>query len=371
MRRVELAKKDSQRRIQRSDGSPNPPSSAPPEGIETHGGEEKEGNSHSGFLATGPVHPITNDILNRFGPIRVTHESSEDALVPLMAGAIGLIVRGNTPVSRRVVEAGEQLRVIGRSGVGCDNVDLAAATARGIPVIYTPGAASRAVAEGAMAYLLALAKRLTELDAKTKSGHWRTRDQMQVYDLQGATIGIVGLGRIGQEFASLLKPFEMRVLASDPYVPIKQAERVGAELVDLERLFSESNFVVLVAPLTKETRGIVNRRLIELMKPRSVLINVGRGALIESLDVLFDSLKNGNLGAVGLDVFPDEPPDVSHRLFSQPNFLCTPHILGLSVSATRNIFRMMSEGMAAILDGKVPSNVVNPEVFQKQSAPSV
>jgi phosphoglycerate dehydrogenase-like enzyme len=285
--------------------------------------------------------------------------------MPLVSNAIGLIVRGNTKISRRVVEAGERLRVIGRSGVGCDNVDVTAATARGIPVVYTPGAASRAVAEGAIAFVLALAKRLLELDVKTKAGHWRDRDRIPVHDLQGATLGIVGLGRIGRELARLAKPFGMRLLAFDPYVMPEQAKEVETELVSLEYLFSESDFVVLVAPLSKETKGIVNRSLIDSIKHGAILVNVGRGGLLESLDIVFEALEKGRLSAVGLDVFSEEPPDISHPLFSHPRLLCTPHILGLSVSATQNIFRMMSEGMAAILDGKIPPNIVNPEVFQK------
>jgi D-3-phosphoglycerate dehydrogenase / 2-oxoglutarate reductase len=331
---------------------------------DSSGDGERGTSGQARFVATGPVPPITRQILNRFGTILVTPESSEQTLVTLVGDAIGLIVRGNTQISRRVIDAAERLKVIGRSGVGYDNVDVAAATARRIPIVYTPGAPSRAVAEGAIAFILCLAKKLSDLDIKTKAGQWRSRDHVRVSDLLGATLGIVGLGRIGQELACLAKPFGMRVLAFDPYVSPEKAQEVSTELVSLDYLFSHSDFVVLVAPLTKETKGIVNRNSITSMKPDAILINVGRGALIESLDVLYDALKTGKLGAVGLDVFPEEPPDVSHPIFSHPNVLCTPHILGLSVSSTQNIFRMMSEGMAAILDGRTPENIVNPEVFQ-------
>ncbi|HEX4426470.1 MAG TPA: hydroxyacid dehydrogenase [Terriglobales bacterium] len=319
-------------------------------------------------MATGPVPPITRDILGRFGAIYVAPETSEQSLISVVGDAIGLIVRGNTPVSRRVVEAGKYLRVIGRSGVGCDNVDVAAATELGIPVVFTPGAASRAVAEGAMAYTLALAKHLNELDQRTKAGDWESRDQIQVFDLQGATLGIIGLGRIGQDFARLLQPFGMRVLAFDPYVPSERAKDVSVELVELDTLFTQSDFVVLVAPLTNETQGIVNRSRIASMKTGAILINVGRGKLLESLDIVFEALESGKLSAAGLDVFLEEPPDVSHPLFSHPKLLCSPHILGLSVSATQSIFKMMSDGMAAVLDGKMPANVINPDVFQMHPA---
>jgi D-3-phosphoglycerate dehydrogenase / 2-oxoglutarate reductase len=316
------------------------------------------------FVATGPVPLIAGEILRRFGVIEVASETTESALIAQIGDAIGLIVRGDTRVSRRVVDAGQRLRVVGRSGVGCENVDVAAATSRGIPVVYTPGASSRAVAEGAMTFILALAKRLTELDYKTKSGQWSARDHVQIYDLQGATLGIVGLGRIGQELANLARPFGMRILASDPYIPSGQAKKIATELVDLESLLSQSDFIVLVAPLTKDTKGMVNKRRLDSIKSGAILINVGRGALLESLDVVYEALQNGKLAAVGMDVFPIEPPDVSHPIFLHPNMLCTPHALGLSVLATQSIFRMMSEGMAAVLEGRIPENVVNPEVFQ-------
>ena len=319
--------------------------------------------NHHRFVATGEVPPVAAEILSPYGPIQVAPEPSEQNLIPWMSNTIGLIVRGDTPITRRIIEAGASLRVIGRSGVGYDNVDIDAATARGIPVVYTPGASSRAVAEGAMAFLLSLAKRLPELDRETRAGEWKIRDHTRIGDLQGFTLGLVGLGRIGKEIVSLARAFDMRVLAYDPYVQGDTLEGVEADLVHLDLLFAESDYIVLVAPLTEETRGIVTRSLLNAVKPGAIIANVGRGALFESLDAVYEALQADKLAGVGMDVFPEEPPDVSHPIFSHPRTLFTPHALGLSVAASRNIFVMMSKGMREVLEGRKPQNVVNPEVF--------
>ncbi len=320
------------------------------------------------FIATGPVPVIVKETLAPFGPVQVAPATDEPTLLSLMDGTIGLVVRGVAYISARIIEAGRQLRVIARSGVGCDNVDVVAATARGIPVIYTPGAAARAVAEGAMAMVLALVKGIPILDRRLKEGDWEAREEGIVGDLAGARLGIVGLGRIGRQLARLSKPFDVRLLAYDPNVEKDLAEQAGAELVALDELLSQSDVIVLCAPLTEETRGIVNVRTLALVKPGAILVNVGRGALVESPDILFEALEARRLAAVGLDVYPKEPPDIAHPLFALPNVLCTPHVMGLSAEASRRTSAMMSEGMVAVLEGRQPENVVNPEVFLLRSS---
>jgi D-3-phosphoglycerate dehydrogenase len=319
------------------------------------------------ILATGPVPKITEEVLCRFGQIQVAPKPEEQVLIPLVSDAIGLIVGGDVQISQRVIAAGKRLRVIGRSGVGCENVDVAAATARGIPLIYTPGSASRPVAEGAMALMLALAKNLLELDHKTKEGDWQVRHRNQIADLDGSILGIIGLGQIGRELAGLAGPFGMRILTFDPYVSLDKARKAGVEVVDLDFLLAQSDFIALVAPLTAETKGMIDTRRLGFVKHGTILVNLGRGALLESLDAVYKALEDGRLGAVGLDVYPVEPPDVSHPIFRHPKVLCTPHAMGLSVLAKLRTHTMMSEGMAAVFDGKIPRNVFNPEVFRTRS----
>ena len=317
------------------------------------------------IVATGRVPSIVEEILGRFGPIRALDAPDEESLAAAVRDAAALLARGSAKISARVIEAGRNLRVIGRSGVGYDTVDVAAATARGIPVVYTPGASTRVVAEGALAMILALVKRLPDLDRRTKAGDWAVRETFAVRDLEGSVLGIVGLGRIGSEVARLALPFGMQVLASDPLVASEQAERLGVSLVNLDRLLAEPDVVSLHAPLEAGTRGLIDRKRLNQMKPGAILVNLGRGGLLESLDALQEALNSGRLAAAGLDVFPQEPPDVSHPVFSHPNLLASPHALGLTAGAARRIFSMVSQDMAAVLEGRRPEHVVNPEVFAR------
>ncbi len=317
------------------------------------------------ILSTGIVPPVARDILSRFGRIEVAPKTDEDSLVELMSGSIALFVRGVTRIPARVIQAGKDLRVIGRTGAGYDNVDVAAATERGIPVVFTPGAGARYVAEGTLAIILALVKRLPELDLKTRTGNWQARDHTIIGDVQGSVIGLVGLGRIGRHVAKLLRAFEARVISYDPAVSREAAAAVGVEMVDLDDLFTQSDIITLHAPLNSQTRGMINRRTLGLVKKGAILVNVARGGLMESLDVVLEALESGQLSAIGMDVFPAEPPEVSHRIFHHPRVLCTPHALGLSVKGSQAIFEMASQGMAEVLEGRIPDNVVNPEVFRK------
>jgi len=318
------------------------------------------------IISTGTVLPVAVDILGRFGRIEIAPKTDEDSLVELMNGSIALLVRGVTLISARVIEAGKDLRVIGRTGTGYDNVDIAAATRRGIPVVYTPGAGADAVAEGTLAMILALVKRLPELDQKTRAGEWQARDHTVIGDLQGAVVGIVGLGRIGRRVSRLVRAFDARVITYDPAVSAEAAAREGAEWVDWDSLLTQSDIITFHLPLTAQTRGMINRRALGLVKPGAILVNVARGGILESLDDLYEALESARLSAAGLDVLPSEPPDVSHPIFGHPRVLFTPHTMGLSRKGAQALFVMASQGMAEVLEGRIPENVVNPEVFRTE-----
>lgn len=294
------------------------------------------------IVATGPVHPVAEALL---GPIATGDWRAQ------LAEAEALIVRGDAVVTADDITAARKLRVIGRSGVGVDNVDLAAAAARGIPVVIAPGSAARAVAEGALALGLALLKHLPELGAALRAGDWAARDRIEVGDVAGATMGIVGYGRIGRELGDLARALGMHVLAHDP--------EVDEAATPLDALFANADVVSLHAPLTDETRGLVGPNLLAQAKPGLILVNTARGALVSSLDDLLAALESGRLGGVGLDVFEEEPPDPSHPLFAHPRVLVTPHALGLTPSAREAVFRTMAEGVAAALRGEPPANVAS------------
>jgi len=290
------------------------------------------------IVATGPVHPVAEEVL---GAITVT-----DDWRALLPETEALIVRGGVFVTEQDLDLAPKLRVIGRSGIGVDNVPVEAARARGVPVVVTPGAGARAVAEGALTLMLAVVKRLPELGEAVLAADWTARDRLELGDLDGATLGIVGYGRIGRELADLARGLGMHVLAYDPHV--------DEASTPLDVLFAESDVVSLHAPLTVETRGLVGPELLARAKPGLVLVNTSRGGLISSLDDVLAALERGQLGGAGLDVFDPEPPGPSHPLFAHPRVVVTPHALGITRRSRERIFREMAEAMAAVLRGEKP-----------------
>ena len=316
------------------------------------------------IVCTGPIYEVAEEILQPFGEIVVAPDYTAETLLSLLDGTIALVVRGEGIVNAEIIEAAKDLKVIGRSGVGYNNVDIAAATAHKIPVVYTPGANARAVAEAALTLMLALCKRVFYWDQQLKQGNWQSRFESKPGDLDGKTVGIVGFGNIGQAVAELLGPFNMSILAYDPYASEERAKQLNTALVSLEQLVRQSDFISIHAALSDDTRGLINNKLLKSVKPGAYLINLARGGLIESLDILFEALENGTLAGVGLDVFEPEPPDVSHPIFKHPNCITAPHALGMTPGAMTRIFDIMAAGMAEVLKGNRPQFAVNPEVFE-------
>lgn len=316
------------------------------------------------IACSGPIGEVAVEILKSFGDFVVADDSSEEALLQILEGAVGLVLRGDGVGSAKVIETATDLKVIGRSGVGYDNVDLEAANVRKIPIIITPGANSQAVAEGALTFMLALCKKMIHWDIQLKQGNWRSRFKQSPGDLEGATLGIIGFGRIGRKLAELIRPFGMTVLAYDPFVTEKTVRNFAVDLVELDDLLKRSDFVSIHALLNENTRGLINKERLSLMKQGSFLINLARGAIIESLDIVYAALTDGRLAGVGLDVFEPEPPDVSHPIFKLENCLTSPHAICMSKRALHTSFKMMAEDMAAVLEGRKPQFVANPEALE-------
>ena len=315
------------------------------------------------ILALGPVDALVADHLRPFGEI-VEVGSGGQSLAEFLPLAIGLIARGSSVVDRRLITAAPRLRVIGRSGVGVDLVDLASASERHIPVVVTPNAGTNAVAEGALALILHLVKRLGPLTELVRDGHWAERESVDVGDLEGATLGIVGFGRIGRRLAELGKVLNMHVVACDPYGDPVTAAGLGVELVDLERLAETADVISLHAPLTTETTRLIDDAVLAWVRRGTVLVNCGRGGLLD-LDAVHAALLDGRLAGVGLDVYePEPPPPGGHRLFRHPAVVLTPHVLGLSRRARRRIFEEMAAGMAAVLAGGRAAHIANPEIYE-------
>ncbi|MBW1697065.1 MAG: 3-phosphoglycerate dehydrogenase [Deltaproteobacteria bacterium] len=319
--------------------------------------------SEATIACSGPIGEVAIDILKPYAQIVIAKDGSEDSLLQIVDRAIGLILRGDGVGSARVIEAARNLKVIGRSGVGYDNVDLNAANARKIPVVITPGANAQAVAEAAIAFMLALCKKMAHWDKQLKKGNWKSRFEQSSGDLDGSTLGIIGFGSIGQKLAELIRPFGMTVLAYDPFIPPETAEALGARLVELNELLKRSDFVSIHASLNDSTRGLINRERLGMMKRGAFLVNLARGALIESLDILYDALNSRQLAGVGLDVFDPEPPDVAHPIFKLESCLTSPHAMAMTNRAMFRSFKSMAGDMAAVFEGKRPRFVANPEVL--------
>ena len=291
------------------------------------------------------------------------------SLVGEIADAGALVVRSATKVTAGLLEGARQLRVIGRAGVGVDNIDLEAATRKGIVVMNTPGGNATSVAEHAIALLLALVRRIPSADASIKQGKWEKK-KLQGVELRGKTLGLVGLGKIGSEVARLAQGFEMRVLAYDPYVSSLVARDENVRLVSLEELLKSSDIVSLHASATPETFHLLNARTLALAKPGLRVINCARGELVDEAALLAE-LESGQVAGAGLDVFETEPPRDT-RLVSHPNVIATPHIAGSTEEAQEIVgIRIAEQVRDYLLLGIAPNAVnmpsVSPEEFKKLS----
>jgi D-3-phosphoglycerate dehydrogenase / 2-oxoglutarate reductase len=239
-------------------------------------------------------------------------------------------------------------------------VDVEAATRLRVPVVYAPGIGSRPIAEGALALILAAAKRLRELGAVVHESGWAARYGVVGLDIEGACLGVVGFGAIGREVARLCSALGMHVLAHDP-------ASEGAELVSLAELAARADVITLHCALTGRTRGLVDRNFLAGVKPGAILVNASRGEVVEDEDVLADALVSGRLSAVAMDVFPTEPPDASHRLYRDPRVICTPHTVGLTRRWNEQVFQALADGVERVLAGRRPANLLNPEALVERA----
>ena len=273
-----------------------------------------------------------------------------------LAVAEGAIVRADAVVDAAFLDRTPRMRVLARTGVGTDLVDLDTATARGIAVVVTPGSGTGAVAEGVIAHAMALLKRLGQYTTLIREGRWAERTAGgPPGDMEGATIGIIGYGRIGRRVGALAEAFGMRVLAYDPFAP--PPAEVACD--DLDELVAVSDVLTLHVPLTAENHHMVNGEFLGRAKHGAVLINCGRGGLLD-LDAALAALESGQLSGVGLDVFDPEPP-AHHAIFDHPGVTLTPHMMGLTRRGTELTFADAAQGVVDVLAGRRPAAVANPD----------
>ena len=269
----------------------------------------------------------------------------------------GLAVRSATKVTAAVLEKATRLKVVGRAGVGVDNVDLPAATRRGVVVMNTPGGSSITVAELTVAMMLALSRHIAQATASIRGGKWEKK-RFQGHELAGKTLGVVGIGNIGSVVVERCRGLKMRVIAYDPFISAEAAARMGVELVPLQEIWRQSDVVSLHVPLTDQTRNLVSAGTLKAMKRGAFLVNCARGGLVDE-KALAESLASGHLGGAALDVFEKEPVAADHPLLRLDNFICTPHIGASTEEAQAAVAVAIAEQMAAYLTQGVVKNAVN------------
>ncbi len=265
-------------------------------------------------------------------------------------------------VSAAVVRAGEKLQVIGRYGIGVDNIAVDEATRLGIPVTNVPSYCLDEVAEHALALMLTCARNISHYDQAIRVHDWALNKQRPLFRIHGKTLGIIGFGKIGQMLAAKASGLGLKIIAHSPHVDLPVAEALHVDLVSLDELLSQSDFVSLHIPMKAETRRLMNVQRLRQMKPTAFLINTARGGLIDH-EALLQALRDGWIAGAGLDVFESEPLDAQHLLFSQPNLIATPHVAFYSEESLAELQTKAAENVAAILIGRRPMALVNPDVL--------
>ncbi|MEM2192183.1 MAG: hydroxyacid dehydrogenase [Candidatus Hadarchaeales archaeon] len=284
------------------------------------------------ILVSDKIHEDGINLLKEIGEVEVAIGLQPEELVEKIRNFDVLVVRSATKVTREVIEAGKNLKIIARAGVGLDNIDVDAAKERGITVINAPEAPTVAVAELTIGLMLSFARKIPRADAGMKEGKWE-KGELMGSELRGKTLGIVGTGRIGKAVAQRARAFEMTLLLYDVMKDEDFAKAVGGKYVSLEELLKNSDFITIHVPLLPQTRHMIGEREFEMMKPTAVIINTSRGEVIVE-DALVKALKNGRIAGACLDVFEKEPPEGS-ELLTLPNVVLTPHIGASTKEAQR------------------------------------
>jgi glyoxylate reductase len=294
------------------------------------------------------------------GPVDATEW--EPGLLELLPQAEGLFTLLTIPVTESIVQRAPQLRVVSNMAVGVDNIDVRACTNRNIPVGHTPGVLTESTADLTMALLLSIARNLSQAARDAREGRWKTWSPTGWLgvELHGSVLGIIGMGKIGQAVTKRAVGFGMQVQYHDPI----ERQGVSATKVSLDRLLQMSDFVSLHAPLTPETRHMIDRKAFSLMKPTAILINAARGALVET-SALVDALEHRKIAAAALDVTEPEPLPPDHPLYGLPNCLVIPHIGSATQQTRRKMAELACQNLLAGLEGRPLPNCINPEIYSK------
>jgi len=307
-----------------------------------------------------PISPKGIALLQQQPEFKVTvleKRLAEAELLPLVGEVSAMVVRSETKVTKRVIEAAPKLRVVGRAGVGVDNVDVETATQRGIVVMNTPGGNTISTAELTFSMLMALARKIPQAHGSMKAGEWN-RKEFQGVELYNKTLGVLGMGRIGSEVARRAIAFGMRVLAYDPYLSLSRAKALQVELVELDEIYARADFITVHMPMSDETRGMINAAAFAKMKKGVRVLNCARGGIIQEQD-LYDAIKSGHVAGAALDVYETEPLPKEFPLRDLPQVIMTPHLGASTEEAQENVGIEVAEAITDYLVHGAVRNAVN------------
>lgn len=316
-------------------------------------------------LVCDPLDSEGIELLEQHATVDVKADLSEIELIDAIGDYNAVIVRSGTQVTEALIDAAEKLKVIGRAGVGTDNINIEAATRRGIIVVNAPAANTIAAAEQTIALMLALARQVSQANKSLQHGHWERKNFIGV-EVRNKVLGIIGLGRIGTEVAKRAQGLEMKTIAYDPYVSAEQATRHDIQFTELSNLLQRADFITLHTPLTANTYHMINAETLVLMKPTARLINCARGGLVDE-EALLKALNEGRIAGAALDVFSQEPPPADHPLLNHPKVIATPHLGGSTREAQAGVARDIAEQIIAVLEGRLPKHAVNAPIVPAET----
>jgi D-3-phosphoglycerate dehydrogenase len=311
----------------------------------------------SKVLVSDPIDQAGIDILSQVAQVDVKTNLSPEELVGIISEYDALMIRSGTRVTKEIIEAGKQLKIIGRAGVGVDNVDVPAATRQGIVVVNSPEGNTIAAAEHALAMMLSLSRHIPDANQSVKNNEWDRKSFIGA-EVYKKTLGIVGLGKIGSHVAKVARAMEMKLLAYDPFISLERADQLGCLLVDLDMLLQQSDYITLHMPKTSETTHLINAQALAKMKPNARIINCARGGIVDE-QALYEALKEGRIAGAALDVFESEPLGDSPLRSLGKDLILTPHLGASTAEAQVNVAIDVAEQIRDVLLGLPARSAVN------------
>ncbi len=322
-------------------------------------------------LISDKMSPKAQEVFSRYPGIECDYKPGmkPDELKAVIGEYDGLAVRSATKVTAEIIEAAENLKVVGRAGIGVDNIDIQAASKKGIVVMNTPFGNTVTTAEHAISMMMSLARAIPQATASTKAGKWEKSRFMGV-EITGKTLGIIGIGNIGSIAADRAQGLKMKVIAYDPYISHEKAEQMGIELVELDELYERADFISLHTPLTDSTRNLINAEAFNKMREGVMIINCARGGIINEAE-LAEAIRSGKVRGAALDVFEKEPVDPDNPLLALDEVICTPHLGASTDEAQENVAIQVAEQIAEYLTKGIVRNALNIPSVSSEELPKL